>query len=65
MDNQHRPTVQHGELYQHPVINHNGREYKKRMHIYVLLSHCAVQQKLTQHWKSTILQVLESCFAAL
>ena len=45
-----------GNFSQYPVINHNGKEYKKRMYIYVQLNHFAVQQKLTQHCKSTILQ---------
>jgi len=29
---------------------------KKRMHIYVLLGHSAIQQKLTEHYKSTIIK---------
>ena len=29
---------------QYPVINHNGKEYKKEMCVCVLLSHFAVQQ---------------------
>ena len=37
---------------QYPVINHNGKEYKKE-YIYVQLNHFVVQQKLT-HRKSTI-----------
>ena len=45
MDKQQGPTVQHRELYSHPVINHNGKEYEE--YIYVLLNHFAVQQKLT------------------
>ena len=45
-----------GSYIQDPVINHNGKEYKKRMYICVKLSHLAVQQKLTQRCKSTILQ---------
>ena len=44
-----------GNYIQYPVINHNGKEYEKE-HIYVELNHFAVQQKLTQHRKSTILQ---------
>ena len=48
----------HRELYiQYPVINHNGKEYEKEyIYIYIYLHHFAVQQKLTQHCKSTILQ---------
>ena len=37
---------------QYPVINNNGKEYEKN--IYVQLNHFAVQQKLTQYCKSTI-----------
>ena len=44
-----------GNYIQYPVINHNGKEYEKE-YIRVQLSHFAVQQKLTQHCKSTILQ---------
>ena len=37
------------------VINHNGKEYEEE-YTYVKLNHFAIQQKLTQHCKSTILQ---------
>ena len=43
-----------GNYIQYPVTNHNGKEYEKKM--YVWLNHFAVYQKLTQHCKSTILQ---------
>lgn len=35
---------------QHPMINDNGKEYKKqkRMHTYAKLNHFAGEQKLTQ-----------------
>ena len=33
-----------------------GKEYEKRINIYVQLSHFSVQQKLTQHSKSIIFQ---------
>ena len=37
-----------------------GKESKKEwIYVYVLLLHFAVQQKLTQHCKSTILQSLK------
>ena len=36
------------------MINHNGKEYLK---IYIYMNHFAVQQKLTQHCESTILQL--------
>ena len=39
---------------QYPMINRNGKNMKKRIYIY--LNHFAVQQKLTQCCKSTILQ---------
>ena len=45
-----------GNYIQYPVINHNVKECEKRIYIYIKLSHFAVQQKLTQHCKSTILQ---------
>ena len=46
-----------GKYIQYPVINHNKKEYKEEyIYIYVQLNHFAVQQKLTQHCKSTILQ---------
>ena len=46
---------------QYPVINHNGKEYEKEYIyiysvVYISLNHVAVQKKLTQHYKSTILQ---------
>ena len=31
MDKQQGPTVEHTELYQYPVINHNGRIIQKSM----------------------------------
>ena len=41
--------------------NHNGKEYKKNVHLYmcvcVELSHFVVQQKLAQDCKSTTLQL--------
>ena len=46
-----------GNYIQYPMINHTGKEYKKtRMYIYVWLDHFAVQPKLTQYGKTTILQ---------
>ena len=48
-DKQKGPTVQHREYIQYPEIKHNGKEY------ICILNHFAVQQKLTQHCKSTIL----------
>ena len=42
-----------GNYIQYNVINHNGKEYRKRMYA-CILSHFDVQQKLTQHCKSTI-----------
>ena len=40
----------------YPVINHNGKEYKKEC-LYVYNRHFAIQQRLAQHCKSTILQL--------
>ena len=46
-----------GNYIQYPEIkNHNGKDYKKNVYIYVYLNHFAAQQKLTQHCKSTIRQ---------
>ena len=48
-----------GNYIQYSVTNHNGKECEKEYIIYIYvynLSHFAVQQKLTQHCKSTILQ---------
>ena len=41
------------------MINNNGKEYQKRIyiHIHVKLNHFAVQQKLTQYCKSTVLKL--------
>ena len=44
-----------GIYIQKTVINHNGKEYVKEC-IYVYLDPFAVQQKLTQHCKSRLLQ---------
>ena len=50
-----------GNYIQHPVGDHNGKEYKKEdictpTYIYKL-NHFVVYQKLTQPCKSTILQL--------
>ena len=46
-----------GNYIQYPVINHNGKEYiHTHIYIYIKLIHFAVEQKLTQHCKSTVLQ---------
>ena len=42
-----------GNCIQYLGINHNGKQYEK---IYIYLNHSDVQQKLTQQYKSTILQ---------
>ena len=39
---------------QYPVINHNRKEYEK--YLYIKLNYFALQQKLIQHCKFTILQ---------
>ena len=54
-----------GNSTQYPVINHNGKEYEKRMcvsidiviDIYIYeLNHFAIQQKLTHHCQAITLQ---------
>ena len=48
-----------GNYIQYTMIDHNKKEYEKEcmyIHIYVQLNHFFVQQKLTQHCKSTTLQ---------
>ena len=49
---------------QYPVINYNGKEYEKEyiclcvcVCVCVYLSHFAIEQKLTWHCRSTILQL--------
>ena len=54
MDKQQGPT---GNYIQYPVIKHNGKEYEEeRIYICTTENHFAIQQKSTQHCKSTILQ---------
>ena len=54
MDKQQGPTVYStGNYIQYPVVNHHGKEHEKEC-IYIYF---ATQQKLTQHCKSTILQL--------
>ena len=57
MDKQQGPTVQHKELYSVSCKNPNGKDYKKQC-IYVYNSHFAVQQKLTQYYKSTLKNIV-------
>ena len=46
-----------GSSTQYPVITYVGKESEKEwIHIYVQLNHFAVYLKLTQYYKSTILQ---------
>ena len=45
-----------GNCTQYPIRNHNGKGYKKRTSICIYLSHFAVQQRLAQHGKSTVVQ---------
>ena len=45
-----------GNYIQSPGIDYDGKEYKQKgTHMYVCLSHFAVEQKLAQHYKSTII----------
>ena len=58
MDNQQGPTVEQGNSTQYSVIAYMRNECEKEwIHVYAELNHFAVQQKLTQHCKSTILQL--------
>ena len=57
MDKQQGPTVYHRELCSVSCDKPQRRRIRRRMYIGVWLSHFAVQQKLTQHCKSTILQL--------
>ena len=41
-----------GNYIQYSIINHNGKNIKKNIYIY--MSHFAVHQKLIQHCKTTI-----------
>ena len=50
------PDVQHRELYSISCDKSYARIYLKIMYIDVYLNHSAVEQKLTQHCKSTIFQ---------
>ena len=50
-----------GNCIQYPLINHNGKEYKEEcvcvcVCVCVKLNYFDIQQKLTQHCKSTIHQ---------
>ena len=40
MDKQQDPTMQHRELIQSPVINHDGKEYEKEEYICITESLC-------------------------
>ena len=49
-----------GNYIQFPVINHNGKEYTYiciHTYTYIYLNYFAIHEKLTQHCKSTILQL--------
>ena len=52
MDKQHGPTVKRRELYSIP----RDKSYEKECVYIYIMSQLAVQQKLIQHCKSTILQ---------
>ena len=62
MDNQQGPTKQHRELYF--IITYKGKESEREFthtvthtHTHTHTNHFAVHQKLTQHCKSTVLQL--------
>ena len=43
-----------GNCIQYHVINHDGKNMKMNIYLYIKLSQFAVQQKLTHRYKSTI-----------
>ena len=46
-----------GKYIQYLIINHSGKEHEKEyIYIYIKNNHFAVQRKLIQHCKSTMLQ---------
>ena len=50
------PAIYSARNYtQYPVINHNRKEYENN--VCVKLNHFTVRRKLTQHCKSTVLQL--------
>ena len=57
INRQQGPTVWHRELYSVPCISIIAKSLKKNICIRVLLSHFIVYLKITQHCKSTILQL--------
>ena len=61
MDKHQGPTVQHRNYTHYPMINHNGGEYIYMcvcvcVCVCVCMSYFVVQQKLTQHCKSTTIK---------
>ena len=56
MDKHWGPTVQHKELYPISWVRIWSKLVWKKMYIYVHLGHFAVQQKLKEHCKSTIIK---------
>ena len=61
IDKQQDPTAYHRELYSKSYNKNDGKNVKKYTHTCVQLSHFAVQQKLTQNYTSTILQLKKKC----
>ena len=59
MDNNKVLLYSTGNCAQYSMINNNGKEYEKEcVYIYIyILNHFAIQHKLTQHCKSTKLQL--------
>ena len=43
-----------GKYIQAPGIDHDGKQYQKR-NVYICMTNFAVQQKLAQHCKSTVI----------
>ena len=62
---QQGPTYSTGNCIQYLVLNYNGKESEKNIHIYriyihintyICMNHFAIHLRLMQHCKSTILQ---------
>ena len=55
MNKQQEPIVSTGNYIQYPVINYNGKEYKKNVHIYKTESLCCINK--STYCKLAILQL--------
>ena len=51
-------TGEHRKLHSMLLVTSTGRKFKTEgTYVYIELVHLTRQQKLTQHWKATILQL--------